>query len=281
MMFYTNSAKEIANRIKVRKGRFVIKRFSDNEIYVKINENVKNKAVWVLGSTNPPADNILELIFLLEVLKREKARVNLLIPYFGYARQDRVIAGESFSSKVICNLLNSFRPSKIVIIDMHSMRLRKFLDFKNKVPYELFYDIAKKADVIVAPDKGALDDAEQLSRIAKVSLACIEKYRPKKERVEIVKIKGDIKNKKVLINDDMISTGSTIIEAAKFLMKKGAKEISVAVTHGIFSDDAIRRIGKSPIKRVYVTSTIPQKKKSKKIKIIDISNYIEKIIRGG
>ena len=253
----------------------------DTEILVKIKENVSNKLVWVIGSTNPPAENILELIFMLEVLRREKAKINLLIPYFGYARQDRIFPGECFSAKVMCDLLKSFRLNRIFVMGMHSARLKKFLNFKNKVPYELFSRIAKDFDAVVAPDKGALFDAGQLSKIAKIPLACMEKRRPKKEKVEIVKIKGDVKNKKVLINDDMISTGSTIIEAARLLKKEGAKEISVLATHGIFAGDAMKRIERSNINAVYVTDTIPQKLKSAKIRVIDIFPHIEKIIRGG
>lgn len=281
MLFYTNSARHIADKIKIRKARFEIKRFSDGEILVKIKENVKNKRVWVMGSTFPAADNIIELIFLLDVLKREKAKISLLIPYFGYARQDRVFLGESFSAKVMCDILKSFRLDRIFVIDMHSMRLKKFLNFKNKVPYELFSRIAKDFDAVVAPDKGALADAEQLSRIAKIPLACMEKHRLKREKVEIVKIKGNIRNKKVLINDDMISTGSTIIEAARLLKKEGAKEVSVLATHGIFAGDATKKIERSNIKAVYVTNIIPQKLKSAKIRVIDISPYIRKIIKGG
>jgi ribose-phosphate pyrophosphokinase len=279
MLFYTNSARHIADKIKIRKAKFEIRKFKDGEIYVKIKENVRGKAVYVLGSTNPPAENIVELIFMLDVLKREKAKINLIMPYFGYARQDRVFRGESFNGKVICNLLKSFRLSRIFVVDMHSMRLKKFLNFKNKVPYELFSRIAGDFDAVVAPDKGALADAEQLSRIAKVSLACMKKHRTKNGRVEIVKIRGDIKNKKLLINDDMISTAGTIIETARLLKKEGAKDVSVLATHGIFAGDAVKRIEKSSIKEVYVTDTIPQRLKSAKIKIIDISGFIGKIIR--
>jgi len=278
ILFYTNSTKHLASKIKVNKGKFEIRRFSDGEIHVKVEQDVKNKKVWVLASTLPPADNILELIFLLDVLKREKAKINLLIPYFGYARQDRLLPGECFSSKIMCDWLRKSRLRNIAVIDLHTHRIRKFLKYKNMVPFEIYAQIAKKMDVVVAPDKGALPNARSISKACRIPLASMEKIRPEKEKIKMIKIKGSVKGKKVLIVDDMISTGSTIVEAAKIMMKKGAKEVSVIATHGIFSDDAIKKINKSRIKKVYVTNTIHQKSHSKKIKVIDISDYLKNIM---
>ena len=285
ILFYTGSAKHIADKIRAkvaRKGRFIIKRFSDGEIYVKILESVRKKKVWVLASTFSPAENIIELLFLLDALKREGVRINLLIPYFGYARQDRVVEkGECLSAEVICRLLRSFNLRKIIIIEMHSPRLKKFLRYKNIVPYDLFSSAACSTDVIVAPDKGALDVARKVSRACRVSFASIEKFRPRKEKVKIVKITGDVRGKRAMIIDDMIAGGGTAIEACKRLLAEGAKEVNVIATHGLFVGDAIKKLEKSKIKRIYVTDSLPQKARSRKIRVIGLARFVEKIIKKG
>ena len=223
-----------------------------------------------------------ELVFLLDALKREKARINLLMPYFGYARQDRIAErGESLSAKVICDWLKSFRLNRIIVVEMHSPRLRKFLGYKNIVPYELIYPKARKSDVIVAPDKGTIHFVKKVSRACRRPFITMLKSRPVKEKVRIAMKGGDVKGKKVLILDDMISTGSTIIEASRKLREKGAKEIYVFATHGIFADGAIRRLERSPIKRIYVTNTVPRRIRSRKIKVMDISGFIERTMRKG
>ena len=161
---------------------------------------------------------------------------------------------------------------------MHSQRLEYFLDYENIIPVELFYPIIKKMDVIVAPDKGVLDLTRKISKDCGLSLAFMKKTRPAKERAKILEMKGDVKNKKAIIIDDMISTGGTILEASKKLKQEGAKEVYVIATHGVFSKGAIRKIEKSQIKKVYITNSLPQFKHSKKIKAIDLSRFIEKTI---
>ncbi len=276
-LFYTSSVKHLAKKINLHKGKFTIKKFSDGEIYVEVKEKVKNKSVWVLASTNPPGDNLLELLFLLDALKREKAKINLLIPYFGYARQDRRKEGESLSAEVVSNLLK--QANKIKIIHVHSPRLKKFLNYDDIIPLKLYYSIITKYDVIVAPDKGSLNLVKRISKKTKIPFALMEKIRPAHEKAVITKIKGKVKNKKAIIIDDMISTGGTVIAASKSLKQAGATEISVIATHGIFAADAIKRIEKSPIKKVYVTNSILQKQHFKNIKVIDLSKFIEDIIK--
>ncbi len=275
MIFYTNSTKHLVNKIKT--GRFVLKRFSDGEIYARIEEKVKNKSVWVIASTFAPADNLIELVFLLDALKRCGAKINLLVPYFGYSRQDRIVEGECFSSKLICGWFKDFNLKRIITINIHGERLKKFLKYKDIIPFELYARIAKNFDVLVAPDKGAKANVQKLSSLCEKPLVVIEKFRPKKEQVKILELKGNVKNKRALIVDDMISTGGTIIEASKVLLQKGAKEVSVIATHGVFSGDAIKNLEKSKIKNIYVTNSI-QQKKSRKLKVIDLSGFLKKLI---
>ncbi len=278
-LFYTNSVKYLADKIKIKKGNFLLKKFSDGEIYVKILDEVKNKQVWVLASTNPPADNLLELIFLLDALKREKAKINLIITYFGYARQDRILKKEAFTSKLICDWLSNFNLNKIYVIHLHSQRLKNFLKYENLIPVELFSPVLKKAEVVVAPDKGALELVKKISGKYDVPYAYMEKFRPSQEEAKIMKLHGSVKNKKTIIIDDLVSTGGTILAAGKKLKQAGAKEISALATHGIFAGDAMREIEKSPIKKIYVTNSLLQKYRPAKIKVIELRKFIEKIIK--
>ncbi len=278
-LFYTHSARHLARRIGLRPGKFIIKKFSDGEIYVKIKENVKGKKVWVLASTNPPGDNLLELLFLLDALKREKAEINLLLPYFGYARQDQRREGESLSAEVVCRLLKPVKEIKVV--QMHGTRLKKFLDYTDLIPFKWYYPIIKKYEVVVAPDKGVLNLIKETSKKAGIPFAAMKKVRPAPEKARITKIEGEVKNKKALILDDMISTGGTIVAASKALKQYGAKSISVLATHGIFSVGAIEKIEKSPIQKIYVTNSLPQKTGSKKIKVIDLSGFLREIVQRG
>lgn len=280
ILFYTNSTKHLVQKININKGKFIIKKFTDGEIYVKIKENVKNKKVWVLASTNPPGDHFLELIFLLDALKRAKAKINLLIPYFGYARQDSIVEqGEAFAGKVIADLLTHFTLNKIIIIHMHSRKLKPFLHYVDFVPVNLFEKMIKNTEILVAPDKGAVDLVRKISKMYKLPFLVMDKIRIKKEKTKIIKFTGDVRGKKVLIVDDLIATGSTILEASKKLQQAGAKEICVIATHGIFADKAIQKIQKDPIKQVYVTNSLLQKKYSTKIKIINIAKDIETIMK--
>jgi len=269
MMFYNTAARHLAQKMRIKKGKFSIERFADGEIRVRINENIKNKKVWVLASTVPPADNLLELALLLDTLKG--ARINLLIPYFAYARQDKK-EGVAFSPAVISRMLKGVESIKV--LDIHTS-LKKILRYDNLLPHKLFHPIARKFDLIVSPDKGALKHARKLSSALGLPLICMDKVRPSKDKVRIVKVSGKLEGKKVLIVDDMISTGSTMIEASRKL--KGA-EVSVMATHGIFAGDALKKLANSPIKNIYVTNSLPQKP-SRKLKVLNIAPYLESIMR--
>ncbi len=273
-LFYTRSAAHLAKRINIKKGRFEIKRYADGEISVRIKDNIKGKEVFVIGSTFMPGDNFLELIFMLDALKRSGAKINLLIPYFGYARQDRVKEGEAFTGKVVCDILGSFKLKRIFVIHMHSSRLSKFLDYKDVIPYELYAPIIKKYEIVVAPDKGALEAVKKLSKGCKVPYAYMKKIR-KDGKVSINKLMGDVKNKNVVIFDDMITTGGTMIEASRLLKSNGAKNIDVIATHGVLVESAVNRLRKY-VGRIYVTDTLAQK--SNDICIVGISKFIGRIL---
>jgi len=281
MLFYTNSTRHIAEKTKIRKGRFILKRLSDNEIYVRVEEDVENKEVVLLASFQSSAENFLELVFFLDALKRLKAKVSLVVAYFGYARQDRVVKkGEALSAAVISNIISAYGPKTVCIIDMHSERAREFLEFKNKLPLELFVPFFKdrKNLVVVAPDYGAREKAKMFSRMLNAPVAFLAKKR-EESKVKIVEIKDHVKGKDVVIVDDIIDTGATLVRAVNFLKKKGCKDVYIAATHGIFSDDAIEKLEGSIINKIYVTDTILQKRRSKKIEVIPISGFIERLVK--
>lgn len=279
-LFYTKSAEHLAKKINIPKGKFTSEKFSDSEIHIKIKEKIKNQTAWVLASTNQPAENLIELFLLLDALQRNQAKINLIITYFGYARQDRIVeTGESLALEVICKILNTFKIKKIITLHIHSPQTSKYIKHTNIIPIELYLPIIKKMDSIVAPDIGALPLAKKINSLTNLPIIQIEKTRPSKEKLLIKKITGNVKNKKVILIDDMIASGGTILKSAQKLKRKGAKEINVIATHGIFSQNAIKNIEKSPIKTIYTTNSIKQETKSKKIKTIDLSKYIEKIIK--
>jgi len=278
LLFYTNSVKHLASKINMPIGKFVIKKFSDGELYVKVDEDVKDNRVWVLASIQP--DNVLELAFLLDALNRAKASINLFITYFGYARQNTVnVAGEALSAEVICNLLKMFNPEKIAVLHIHSAGMKQFIDFTSEIPLELYLPIIEKtAEVVVAPDKGAAHLAHVLASPISKGEAFFEKFRPKQEEAVMKKLVGDVKGKNVIIVDDLISTGGTILEAAKRLKEEGALDIQVLATHGVFTDGAIEKLENGPISKIHITNSLAQTHSSKKINVIDLSSFIEKII---
>jgi len=277
-LFYTKSAEHLAKKIKLKKGKYIISSFPDGELYVKINENVKNKRVLVLAATNPPAENLLELLFLLDALQGAGARIYLFFTYFGYARQDRAKAGEALASQRICSWLKGFKWQNIAVLHPHSERLKQFLKYKEILPYHFFTSVINREDVVVAPDKGASSLAKEISKRCRCARAEIEKVRLK-GKVKMLSFHGEVNGKRAVIVDDMISTGNTVIKAAELLKRKGAKEVVVAATHGIFADKALQKLEKSPITSIYVTNSLPQKTRSRKVEIMDLAPFLEKHIK--
>ncbi|MBW2970508.1 ribose-phosphate diphosphokinase [Candidatus Woesearchaeota archaeon] len=249
-------------------GRSVVSRFKDGELYVKV---PKLKSATVVAGFTPPADNFLELVFVLDALKRLKAKVNLIITYFGYARQDFPVVGEAGSAEVVARILKSY-VKNIVVFDLHSSKVQRFLKCKNIIPVKLFLPFVPKDVVLVAPDEGAVPRARLWQRFLRVPVVCLRKRRVS-GRVEIVGMEGSVKGKNVLIVDDMIAAGSTVVETAKLLKKSGAKDIFVAVTHGLFCDGALSKLSKANIKKVFVTDSLPQKK-HRLLKVVSVKGLL-------
>lgn len=291
MLYCTPSSKHLVDNIDLPKGSCTIKQFSDGEWHVTIHDDVHNKNVWVLAQTGAPADNLVQLLLLLDALKREGAYINILITYFGYARQDRPFKGEALASEVMCKLLTLCSPQRIDVIHIHNPKIcidtdplkillnlfKKHAVLTNHIPYEFFYDCVKDAEIIVSPDKGARSLAKQIAQHTNKELVMFEKHRPAPEQLTL-KILGDVRGKRVLIVDDMITTGGTIIKAAQLLYDHGAHSVRVAATHGLFAGNAIKHLEESSIEQIYVTDTLKQSKLSKKITVADITPFIQKIV---
>lgn len=254
--------------------------FKDKEFQLIL--QTKAKRAVVIGSFFPPAENLLELMFLLEMFKRSKCKVDLIIPYFGYARQDRIVhPGDSFGGKVIADMISLYKPASLTIFHIHSPRLNKYIKFKNIIPLEIFKKHIQQIPnlEIVAPDLGSIDAARSFAKLLNTSFSYLTKKRPSPDKASIVKLSGNVKGKNIVMIDDMISTGGTIINAAKFLKKKGAKDIYVCATHGLFSGK-MQDLNNAPIKKIFVTNTIPVKVKSRKIKVLKINHFLKKLVKG-
>ena len=291
-----NSNKSLSQKIsKYLKTRLVnskIKKFADGEIYVEINENIRGNNIFIIQSISSPAnDNLLEMLLCIDALKRSSAKnITAVIPYFGYARQDRkVVPRTSISAKLVSNLITKAGADRVVTVDLHSGQIQGFFDIPvdNLFATPIFYRHIKKKlklnnIVCVSPDAGGIVRTRGLSKLLDVGLAIVDKRRPTPGKSEVVNVIGEVKNKVCIIVDDIIDSGGTIVNAAKMLKAKGAKEIHVYVTHGVLSGEAVKRIKSSPIKNLVITDTIDNSKKVnniKNIQILTISNLLGEALK--
>tara|TARA_Y100001949_G_scaffold176104_1_gene187926 strand:+ start:619 stop:1551 length:933 start_codon:yes stop_codon:yes gene_type:complete len=291
-----NSNKSLSQKIsKYLKTRLVnskIKKFSDGEIYVEINENIRGNNIFIIQSISSPAnDNLLEMLLCIDALKRSSAKnITAVIPYFGYARQDRkVVPRTSISAKLVSNLITKAGADRVVTVDLHSGQIQGFFDIPvdNLFATPIFYRHIKKKlklnnIVCVSPDAGGIVRTRGLSKLLDVGLAIVDKRRPTPGKSEVVNVIGEVKNKVCIIVDDIIDSGGTIVNAAKMLKAKGAKEIHVYITHGVLSGEAVKRIKSSPIKNLVITDTIDNSKKVnniKNIQILTISNLLGEALK--
>lgn len=282
LLFFTRSTQHLQSRINLPTAHTEIKQFSDGELYVKINQSISDKKIWVITETGAPAENMLELFFLLNTLVRNGAsKINILFTYFGYARQAQAEPHEAASAQAICNILKMFPLEKISIIHVHDLKTMKtLLNFTNKIDYNFFIDAASNIDLIAAPDEGAAEFATKVAQITNKSGIFINKMRPEQEKVKIQSVTGkSVYNKNVLLVDDIISTGNTLIKASLTLKERGARTISAAVTHGIFSQETINKLKKNFLDAIYVTNTLKQYIDNNFLKIWDIAPFIDTLLK--
>ena len=284
--------KDIARNLKLKLVNTNIKRFPDNEIYVEINENIRGNSIFVVQSTsNPVNDNLMELLICIDALRRSSAKnITAVIPYFGYARQDRkVVPRTAISAKLVSNLITDAGAHRILSVDLHAGQIQGFFDIPvdNLFATPIFARHIKKNIktnnlICVAPDVGGVERARALSRRINVGIAIIDKRRPTPGKSEVMNIVGNVKHKICVIVDDIIDSGGTIVNAAKALKDKGAKEIYVYITHAVLSGSAVDKIKESQIKKLIITDTIDNSKKikiSKKIEVISFAPMISEAIK--
>ncbi len=285
-------SKKISKYLKTRLVNSSIKKFSDGEIYIEINENIRGNSIFIIQSISSPAnDNLMELLLCVDALKRSSAKnITAVIPYFGYARQDRkVVPRTSISAKMVSNLITKAGADRVVTLDLHSGQIQGFFDIPvdNLFATPIFARHIKKKIksnnlICVAPDVGGTARARALGKLLNIGLAIVDKRRPSPGRSEVMNVIGNVNNKTCIIVDDIIDSGGTIVNAAKVLKEKGAKDVHVYVSHGVLSGGAVEKIKKSKIKNLVVTDTIDNSEKVKKVKnieILSISNLVGEAIK--
>jgi ribose-phosphate pyrophosphokinase len=295
MMLFTGNAnrklaEDIADKLKLKLSRALVARFSEGEVRVQIQDNVRGKDVFVIQPTCPPVnENIMELLIMIDALRRASAwRITAVIPYYGYARQDRKdMPRVPITAKLIANLLTNTRADRILTMDLHAGQIQGFFDIPldHLFAVNVFVDYFKKKKlknlVVVAPDVGGIKMARAYAKRLEAGLAILDKRRISPESAEVMHLLGDVDGKKAVIVDDIIATGGSLVEAVNALYKRGVKEIYAAISHGVLSGDAIKKIEKSYLKELLITDTIPlpSSAKTKRIKVLSVAELLADAIK--
>lgn len=266
----------------------VVDRFSDGEIHVNIKENIRGQDIFIIQPTFPPAENILELLILIDACYRASAsRITAVIPYYGYARQDRKDGPRvPISAKLIANLIETSGAHRVLAFELHAAQIQGFFDIQVDnlfaTPVFLEYIVKKKFDkpVVVSPDVGGIKMGRAFAKKLGADLAIVDKRRMTPDASEVMNIIGDVDGRDIIIFDDIISTAGTITQAAEALKKEGAKRILAVASHPVFSGNALERLEKSVIEEVVVTNSIPfsDGDKCSKVKILDLSPLLGEAI---
>ena len=283
-------AKAICRQLKVPLADSFVGRFSEGEIRVKVNENVRGKDVFVIQSTCPPTnDNLMELLIMLDALRRASARrITAVIPFYGYARQDRKDQPRvPITAKLVANLITTAGADRVLTMDLHAGQIQGFFD----IPLDHLFAITVfeqhvrrkrlKRIVVVSPDVGGIKMARAYAKRLRAGLAIVDKRRDSPESTEVMHILGEVKGKTCLLVDDLISTGSSLVEAAGALERAGATEVYACVTHPVLSGPARSRIASSCLKELIVTDTIPMSRQHRhsKITVLSVASLLSEAIR--
>ncbi len=282
-------AEEIARQLEVSLSKLTCTRFADGEIFVRIDENVRGNDVFILQSTNAPAENIMELMLLIDAARRASAaRVTVVMPYYGYARQDRKDQPRvAIGAKLMANMIVGAGADRVLGIDFHQHQLQGFFDIPVDHLYAMpvltahFRKKELKDTVIVAPDVGSAKMARGFAKRLDASLAIIDKRRPRANVSEVVNVVGEVDDRDCILVDDMIDTAGTISSAAEALKRLGARDVYACATHALLSGPAVQRLTDSPIKELVVTDTInvPEERRFEKLTILSVGELLAKAIK--
>jgi ribose-phosphate pyrophosphokinase len=281
-------AQKIAQQFGQSLGSIAIKNFSDGEIWVKYEENIRGTDVFIVQSTNAPAENLLELLIMIDAAKRASAwRITAVLPYFGYARQDRKDQPRvAISAKLVANLITKSGADRILTMDLHTPQIQGFFDipFDHLYAATIFAEHIKSMNignlVVASPDIGGIHLARAYASRLNCELAMLDKRRTGHNVSKVTRLIGDVNGKDVLMVDDLVDTGGTLVKGTTVLKEKGAEKIYVACTHGILSADAIERIEKSAIDRIFFTDSVDLSSKciTDKMEIVSVSDLFAEAI---
>lgn len=277
-------AEKIAKYLGKKLANCKVSRFSDQEIFVQIEENIRGHDLFIIQPTNPPADNLMELLIMIEAARRASAmRITAVMPYYGYARQDRKDRPRvAITAKLVANLITTAGADRIITMDLHASQVQGFFDLPHDHLYSSvifnnhFRSLKLKNLCVVSPDVGSIKLCRATSAALDADIAIVDKRRPKANVSEVMNLIGDVKGKNVLIRDDMVDTAGSITSAAKFVKERGAQDVYAACTHGVLSGQALERIEESPIKKMIISDSIDHtnSKLSGKFEVLSCADLI-------
>jgi ribose-phosphate pyrophosphokinase len=280
-------AEEIGQHLGIPLGDCTVKRFADGEIFVRINQNARGRDVFIIQPTPPPAESIMELLLLIDAAQRASAaRVTAIVPYFGYARQDRKDQPRvALGAKLVANLIEAAGADKVLGIDFHTHQIQGFFDVPvdhlYAAPVLTRYFREKKLDrpVVVAPDVGAAKMARGFARRMDASFAIIDKRRPSHNTAEVMQVVGEVEDRACIIVDDMIDTAGTLVSVVHALKERGAREIYAAATHALLSGPAVERLQGAPLEEVVVVNTLDMREKRfGKLRVLSVAELLARAI---
>lgn len=282
-------AEKVAKSIGKPLAEVRIKSFSDGEIWVKYEENIRGVDLFLIQSTNPPAENILELLMLIDAAKRASAKsITVVMPYYGYARQDRKDQPRvSITARLLADIITTAGADRVITIDLHCSQIQGFFGiptdnlYASPVIIKKILSLDIKNLCVTAPDAGGVKTARSYAdRLGGVDLAVVHKKRPSHNEVLVTNVIGNVKDKNMLLVDDMIDTGGTFLRCAEALMEQGAKSITGVCVHPVLSGDALDKIERcEALTKLYVTDTIDMKRECSKIEVISIADMLAEAIK--
>ena len=283
----TPLAQEIADYLGLRMGDANVSRFKDGEIRVSIHDNVRGVDAFIVQPTGPPAENLLELLIMIDAMRRASARrITAVIPYFGYARQDRKDRPRvAITAKLVANLLAVAGADRVLTMDLHAPQIQGFFDipldhiYAAPVLLQYFDKHGGNELVVMAPDIGSIKMARAFAKRLGASLGFVDKRRPKPDAAEVMNVVGEVEGKHVIMVDDIISTGTSLIEAAAAMKKMGAKRVTAGATHAVFAGDAVDKLQSSMIEEIVITNTLPRGDSlGSKIRVLSVAELLGEAI---